>query len=169
MENKKCNRKHRGRWIVYTIVVAAITLAAAGAFGRHFMGHMMNPERIQKVIDWKVTDVLDEIKATEAQSEKVRALTDQLVKKGFALHAEGRESHKVMLAGWQEEEVDREALYEQVDEKIERFRGFAHEMIDASVELHEILTPQQRVQLVHRIESHMDHHRRGFGCSHGSE
>ena len=169
MEQKKCDRKHRWRWIVYPTVIVGVTLVAAGAFGRHFMGHMMTPERIQKMIDWKVTDVLEELEATEAQSEKIRALTDQLVKKGFALHEEGRESHKVMLAAWQEETVDREALYEQVDEKIERFRGFAREMIDASVDLHGILTPQQRIKLVHRIESHMDHHRRGFGCPHGSE
>ncbi len=154
--NTNCNqnKKHsKFRTWGGIILVIAIVAGIAGACNE---GCKFNPDRIKKMISWKVDDVLDDIDASDSQIERVNQIKENLFKEGEAMIKKCMADHENMLAEWKSETPDKDKIRAYVDNHLEAKRQMAYKLVDASMELHDILTPEQRAQLIEEVEDHMD-------------
>jgi len=136
--------------ILLSLAGMAGLLVLAG-FGR-CCPHPQNPSEVAAFVTDRVDDALDDLNATDAQRAQVHALKDRLLSKGLELRKEGEPIRAEVLAQWQSATPDRARLHALVDERIEAIRALAHEAVDAGVELHDVLTPEQRAKLTKKIE-----------------
>jgi len=118
-------------------------------------GHRPNPEKMRKFIDFKVNDVLDDLKATETQRTQVHAIKDRLLAEGKALHENRSADRALLLEQWKSEAPDAARIHTLVDQRADQMKDFAHKVADAALELHRLLTPEQRVQVAAEAEARM--------------
>lgn len=131
-------------------LVGVVLLAGWGGRCGHPRSH--DPAEMAAFITDRVDDTLDDLDATDAQRQQIHAIKDRLLAKGAQLH-QGREAvHAEVVTQWQSANPDRARLHALVDERFEAMRALAHEAVDAGVETHGILTPEQRAQLTKKVE-----------------
>ena len=106
----------------------------------------------QDCVTAHLDDALDDLKATDAQRAQIQALKDKLLKDGQALHQGQADAKKALLAQWDSATPDRAAVHALVDARIDAIRAFAHEAADAGLDLHGILTPEQRAQIAKKVQ-----------------
>jgi Spy/CpxP family protein refolding chaperone len=134
-----------------TLAGVAAVLALAG-FGRCGGPAPHDPAEMAAFVTDRVDDVLDDLNANDAQRQQIHAIKDRLLAQGLALHQEGEPLHAEVLAQWQSPTPDRARLHDLVDQRFEAMRAFAHQAVDAGVEVHDILTPEQRAKLEKKME-----------------
>ena len=61
---------------------------------------------------------------------------------------------------WRErrDEPDAKKLHALVDERVDEMRALAHQAVDSAIELHGVLTPEQRAEIAKRVEERMAEH-----------
>ncbi len=153
---KKSTGKKAGIGGVF--VVALGMLMGFGACRGHGNG-FMTPERIRTVIDWKTADFMDKIDATSQQRERIEALKDRLIQEAVTLHMQLHSNHGLFLEEWKSAAPDVERIHAELDGHARLKKAFARKVADAVIELHGILTPEQRELLTERIEELHRHHR----------
>jgi periplasmic protein CpxP/Spy len=126
----------------------AALAAVGGGCGHH---HPRDPAEAAAFVTARVDDLLDDLNATDAQRTQVHALKDRLLADALKLRAGGEPIHAELLAQWSGT-PDAARLDALVDERAEAMRAFAHEVVDAGVQLHGILTPEQREKLARKVE-----------------
>lgn len=135
----------------------AFRVQAHGGFrGLHGRGdHAM----VHRFVDFAVDEKLDEIGATEAQKLKVKEIKDRLLKSAHAL----RESHgpvrDEILALVEKDTLEPGELKAVVHARAQAMVKLADEAAEAVAELHAVLTPEQRQQLLASAREHMAGHR----------
>ncbi len=135
-----------------------LTLTAAGgllaltALATGCGHHHRDPAQVASFVGARVDDLLDDLNATDAQRTQTHALKDRLLADGLKLHGEGEPIHAEVLAQWNSPTVDRARLHALVDERMDAFRAFAHEAVDAGVDFHDLLTPDQRAKVAKKVE-----------------
>jgi periplasmic protein CpxP/Spy len=143
-----------------TIAIAGGALLAALGFvavtgfscgGRHH-GHGRDPAEVAAFVSARVDDALDDLDATPEQRTKINALKDRLLAAGQQAHAGNKETHEALFAEWKSDSPDAQKLHQLVDARIDAMRAFAHQAVDAGVEAHGILTPEQRAKVTKKIE-----------------
>lgn len=137
-----------------TLAVCSLVLVPGiilGACNRHRCGKM-NPERMEKVVTWKVDDFLDEIDATDGQREQVHQMKRELIGQALELRTGGTETRRAVADELLSDEPDAEKLHNLVDARIDAFRAFAHKAVDTLVENHSVLTPEQRLAIRERVD-----------------
>lgn len=144
-----------------TSSVAALAALAAGfvlltGFHGGCTGHHPDPARIDKMVTAHLDDALDDLKATDAQRAQVLALKDKLLKDVAALRQGQADAKRALVAQWDSATPDRAAVHALVDARIDAIRAFAHEAADAGLDLHGILTPEQRAQISKKVHRRMD-------------
>ncbi|MFL5263584.1 MAG: Spy/CpxP family protein refolding chaperone [Anaeromyxobacteraceae bacterium] len=141
--------------LLSTLAVLALATAALGltAF-RHGHG---DPARMQQFIDNRLSSMLDEIKATDAQRQQITAIKDKLVADHKALRASHADVKKELLAQWQADKADAAKVHAIVDDRANGMKSFADEVADALIQVHDILTPDQRAQVATKVQSHHGH------------
>jgi Spy/CpxP family protein refolding chaperone len=132
----------------------------AHGYGGHFGGHGRHGAMMHKFIDFAVDEKLDEIGATDAQKQKVREIKERLMAQGHALHADKQALREQVLEQLSKDQPDVAQLKAIVHGRIDAFEQFADEAADALVEIHGVLTPEQRQKLLADAREHMEHHRR---------
>jgi len=139
-----------------TTVLGASALMLTGCHAHGFQHDQgfITPERIQKIIEWKLNDFMDTVDATPAQRERIRTVADGLIARGRAMHLEMAEHHRALFNEWKSESPDLDRIRSILDDASERKAMFAKEVAAAVVELHGILTPEQRDQITEFIETH---------------
>ncbi len=143
-----------------TILAAGgLVLAAGLATGCHRGpgGHHGDPAKVAQFVTARVDDALDDLDATAAQREKIRAVKDRLLAEGTKLHADRKQLHAELLTMWKAEAVDRARLHAIVDERIDAMRAFAHAAADGVADAHDVLTPEQREKVAKKAERRMEH------------
>ena len=140
------------------ILAAAGGLAALAALGGCARHHPRDPAEVAAFVTSHVDGLLDDLNATDAQRAQVHALKDRLLADGLKLHAGGGPVHAEVLAQWNSPTPDAARLHALVDERAEAMRAYAHELVDAGVELHGILTPEQREKLAKKAERFHRYH-----------
>jgi periplasmic protein CpxP/Spy len=138
--------------LVVGVGAAALTLTA---FRHGFGHHRMSPEQLSAFVTDHVDDALDDLDATPAQRDRIHAVKDRLVTDGLALRDGGQGMHRAFLDEWKAASPDKARLHQLVDERVEAFRKVAHEAVDAGVEVHDVLTPEQRAKITKKAERHM--------------
>lgn len=151
--------RRRMMWIIGS-GLAAVTLLSGfigGGCGRRGWGHHggQDSSRAERFINWKVDDHLDELNATEAQRKRVHELKDGLIADGKKLHEEQRNVRGELVAQWDSATPDANRVHALVDERVDAFRGFAHKVADAVLEVHALFTPEQRKQVSDELHSRM--------------
>lgn len=152
-------------FITVGVVLAALVLVVAmagrpmlsGCMG-HGKGLMHSPERIRQVATWIVDDVLDKIEAAPTQRDRVHALKDEMLAKVGAMHQECQANHALFLGEFKKERPDTARVHALIDQAAAKKVAFAHEVADAVLKLHDILTPSQRDKLTTLAEEHLTGH-----------
>lgn len=141
----------RGKTPLFGAAAAALLLAACG--GANDVGDSPSAllER-QRQMDRRLDRVLDRLNATPDQRTRIRQLKDSLVQKALPLRRSHSKLEKELRAEWTGPGPDRRAIHAAVDRQIDQVRALAHLAVDRAVDLHAILTAEQRAELVRLID-----------------
>lgn len=128
-------------------LIASAALAVVLLSGFHGGGRHRDPERMKQFVTWKLDDKLEDINATEAQKKSVHAVKDRLFEDGKRLAEEHQGVRQEVLTQLESDNPDAQKLHALVDARIDALRAFAHKVVDSTLEVHRILTPEQRKEL----------------------
>jgi Spy/CpxP family protein refolding chaperone len=130
--------------IAASAVLAVVLLSGFRGGG---WGWNRDPERIKQMITWKLNDKLDDLQATDAQKQAVNSVKDRLFEQGKLMAQEHEGVRVEVLTQLESDYPDSQKLHGIVDSRIEAARAFAHQVVDAALEVHKVLTPDQRREL----------------------
>lgn len=128
-------------------IAASAVLAVVLLSGFRGGGWNKDPERVKQMITWKVNDKLEDLEATQAQKQAILSVKDRLFEEGKRLAQEHQATRLEVLTQLESDSPDAQRLHRIVDERIDAVRGFAHKVVDAALEVHRTLTPEQRKEL----------------------
>jgi Spy/CpxP family protein refolding chaperone len=139
---------------------AAVVLAAGlvvltgfrGGCGAHRHGHGRDPAEVASFVTDRVDDALDDVDATPDQRTRIHAVKERLLAAGLKARGEHREAHEALAQEWKADAPDAARLHALVDARAEELRALAHQAVDAGIEVHGILTPEQRGKVTRKIE-----------------
>ena len=141
-----------------TAALAACANADESAETETQQSALAQPDMRQRMINHRIDKVLTEIDATDAQREQIHAVKDRMMAQAEDMHGVRDETRQAALAELRSDNPDSEKLHAMVDERVEDMRQMLHEAVDAAVEIHGTLTPEQRDELAQLIEEKMAEH-----------
>jgi Spy/CpxP family protein refolding chaperone len=147
-------------WKRIGMVGAALVLLAVGFVGLTGFGgggwcghrHGRDPAAVAAFVTDRVDDALDDVDATPDQRTRIHAVKDRMLAAAKEVHADQQATHDALLAEWKSPTPDAAKLHALVDARVEEMRKLAHEAVDAGVEVHGILTPEQREKVTKKVE-----------------
>jgi protein CpxP len=123
-----------------------------GGPGAFMSGKAMDAEHMGKFAGQRVSHMLDEVKASDAQKEKASAIVKASVQKGAPLAEKMRDNHaqlgKLMSAATLDKAAIESLRVEQIKLADEASKLATQTMLDVA----EILTPEQRAKLAEKME-----------------
>lgn len=128
-------------------IAASAVLAVVLLSGFRGGGWSRDPERIKQMITWRLNDKLDDLQATDAQKQAVNGVKDRLFEQGKLMAQEHQTVRVEVLTQLESDYPDSQKLHGIVDSRIDAVRAFAHQVVDAAIEVHKVLTPEQRKEL----------------------
>ena len=141
------------RNVIIGLALAAGVVALSGfAWGCR---HRHDPARMAELVTERVDDALDDVDATPEQRQRIHAVKDRMLARAKELHGDRAEGREVILEAWKSDAPDAAKLHALVDERGDAMRKLAHEAVDAGIEVHGILTPEQRAKLAEKAERRM--------------
>jgi Spy/CpxP family protein refolding chaperone len=152
-ERKKAMKKIlgiAGGALLLAVGVVALT-GWKGGYGGHGH-HGRDPARMAAFVTDRVDGLLDDVDATADQRTRIHAVKDRMLAAGQAARAGRTEAHDALVAEWKSATPDAARLHALVDERVEEMRALAHQAVDAGVEVHGVLTPEQREKLTRKME-----------------
>ncbi|HET8539775.1 MAG TPA: Spy/CpxP family protein refolding chaperone [Anaeromyxobacter sp.] len=133
--------------------VGLVTLTAFSGGGWCGRGHgHRDPAQAAAFVTDRVEDALDDLDATPEQRTRILAVKDRMLDSAKALHGDRKETHDALFQEWKSERPDAARLHALVDARTEEMRKLAHEAVDAGIEVHDVLTPEQRAKLTRKVE-----------------
>ncbi len=142
---------------VCTLVVLGIAGTAAVGCARH-RSRFDDPERVKKVVAWKVDDLLDEVDADEGQRASFNTATSKIIDDGFKMKETHKANHDEFHAELKAASPNSDKLHEMIDRRVSELQAFAHRTLDTFLVAWNELTPQQRTEVVAEMEEHFGHH-----------
>ena len=97
---------------------------------------------------------LDDVKATDAQRQQIKAIEDKTRKDLDSLHDEGRKLHEDGLALWGAAKLDDKAILAHRQKMEALHARMSQRMTQAFLDTAKVLTPEQRASLVQRVRDH---------------
>jgi periplasmic protein CpxP/Spy len=148
------------------IVVMAISfgLVACGPQTGH-MGSALDGDQMGQFIQKRLEMILDKIEATDAQRTQIQAIKDKMFADLKGLKGDPHADHEFIFAELAKAEPDAEKLHKMLDDRIDKHKAMGHKGIDAILQVHAILTPEQRAQVQTLIREKMERrheHMKGF-------
>ncbi len=157
----------RKKNLVIIAVASAFVLVAGAAIAFPGDGDGKRPMRqgrMEKMFPHQIERLCDAIGATDEQCALAHEVKDKLFESGKAIHEQGRDSRKQMLEIFKQDSPDVAAMRSIVDADLEQKKAFAYEAIDAALEVHAVLTVEQRETLADVLPEMGPRHRKGrFG------
>jgi protein CpxP len=145
-----------------TLTTTAATLLAAGAVvtlvawgGGCHRSHRHDPAEVSAFVTDRVDDALDDLDATAEQRTRLHAVKDRMLASGLKFHDASKGGKEVVLEAWKSPNPDAARLHALVDQRFDEMRALAHQAVDAGVEVHGVLTPEQREKVTRKIERRM--------------
>jgi protein CpxP len=138
------------------LALAAVFALLTGFHGGCSPGAHADPARIDRLVTAHIDDALDDLKATDAQRAQVHVLKSQLLQDGQKFAAGQREARKALVAQWDAAQPDAAQVHALIDARIDALRALAHETADSAIQLHGILTAEQRAQISKKIHRRME-------------
>jgi protein CpxP len=141
--------------------VAGASVAALAAFvlltgfrGACGWGRHRTPADVQAFVDGRVMDALGRVDATPEQRAQVKQIVDRVVADGLKLRDSHGDLHRELVAQWDAATPDAAQVHALVDQRVDAMRALAHEAADAAIQVHGILTPEQRAKVSQRLHEH---------------
>ncbi|MCA9550464.1 MAG: periplasmic heavy metal sensor [Myxococcales bacterium] len=131
------------------ILVGAVALLSG--FTRCGHHHRPDPERVQKHISRHVEDFIDDIDATEAQATQIRALGQRVSDEVPDAMKQHRAFKKTLTDAWKSPAPEREGVHQALDAQSQRVTALMHRMLDVALDLHDVLTPEQRQEITSHL------------------
>ena len=128
-------------------IAASAVLAVVLLSGFRGGGWSRDPERIKQMITWRLDDKLEDLEATADQTKAVHTVKDRLFDEGKLLATEHQATRLEVLTQLESDYPDAQKLHSLVDARIDAVRAFAHKVVDAAIEVHRVLTPEQGKEL----------------------
>ena len=150
--------KHTPHKLLALIALALLAIGTVACVGDHRSHADRRADKAYERITERLDDGLDELEATAEQRTKVHAVKDDLFNQALEMRKGSKEVRKVALEELKRDEPDAKKLHALVDERIDEMRSLAHEAVDKAIELHGVLTPEQRAEIAKRIEERMAEH-----------
>ena len=127
----------------------------AGSFlflaGWHGGCRQLTPEektaRLERHSTAMVDDLMDDVDADLKQRAQAQAIRKRLVTAATPQILEQEKAKEFAYQQWDSANPDREQIHSVLDERVESFRKFAHLAADGIIELHQLLTPEQRAEV----------------------
>jgi protein CpxP len=136
-------------------LVAFVTLTGFRGCGRP---DHRDPAQVAAFVTDHLDDVLDDLDATPAQRTQIQAIKDRLLADVQKLQGTRQATHQALLAEWSSDKVDRAKVLALVDQRADEMKALAHEVVDAAIEAHDVLTPEQRAKVAKKAERLHGHH-----------
>ena len=129
---------------------AVVSTAAVRSHGGHgFRGHFNHdPELAREHAEFAASWVLSRIDATDEQQEEVKAIIGRSVDELTALAEQHRQGREAWIAELSKPTIDRAALDELRRTQLELADVASERVVEALANAAEVLTPEQRIQLV---------------------
>jgi protein CpxP len=128
-----------------------------GPHGHHGMGRPGGeggPEGMMPFGGHHLQRMLDDVKATDAQRTQIRTITDKAQADLKALHEEGRALHEQGLDLWAAPKLDAAAAEAQRQKMLHHHDQVSQRMMQAMLDVGQVLTPEQRATIVQRMRAH---------------
>jgi periplasmic protein CpxP/Spy len=140
------------------ILSALLVLAvlATGALTLTAFRHHGAPGHFDRFVAHRIDDMLDDVKATDAQRQQIHAMVDKVVADGKTLHASHAGVRDQLLAQWQADQPDAVQVHAIVDGRADAMKKFADEVADTALQIHAALTPDQRAIVTKKLQRHME-------------
>lgn len=148
------------RIALLTAAVSGAGLLGFGAYRVHAHGGFRDHAIAHRFLDFMVNEKLDEISATPAQKQKVNEIKERLVRSGHALREARGPMRDEIMSLLEKDRLDAAELKALVHARADEMTRFADEAAEAVAELHAVLTPEQRKQLLDDARQHLSrrHH-----------
>ncbi len=134
------------------LVVAVGFVALTGFRGGWCHGGHGDPAQMAQFVTNRVDDALDDLNATPDQRTRIHAIKDRLLADAQKLHAGHDEMHAAFLDAWKAETPDAAKLHALMDDRAKEMKALADEALDAGIQIHGILTPEQREKITKKAE-----------------
>jgi Spy/CpxP family protein refolding chaperone len=131
------------KWIGASVGLACGFVMLSGFSGKH----PFDPEKADKFITFQLNDMLDDINATPDQRQKVLAVKDKILSTMASNRSIRESTHEVIATQWKSDKPDAAAIHAAIDKEFDAMRAAAHAAADQAIEIHAILTPEQREQV----------------------
>ncbi len=171
-------RRGRLRPLTVSLIVAAVAVgglmaaslaeAGAGWFGgwRHghcraeSCGHGFDAERARDHAAFATGWVLRHVDASDEQEERIQGIVSSVIGDVSNLVEPHRADHDAFMALLEDEEIDRAKLEELRQQQIAMAETASRLLADAIADIAEVLTIEQRAELLEHARRHRDHGRR---------
>jgi hypothetical protein len=103
--------------------------------------------RLERHSTAMVDDLMDDVDADLKQRSHAQGIRKRLVTAAIPLIHEQEKAKEFAYAQWDSSNPDKQQIHQVVDERVDSFRKFLHLAADGIVELHQLLTPEQRTEV----------------------
>ncbi len=132
----------------YLLIPAVIAVGALlVGFGRGRRNCDRDPAKMARHAMVFLEDKLDDMDATDTQRSQVKGIAEGVIGQVTALRAERSDAREQMLSFWGADKPDAKAVHAAIDQRIETLRKAAHQVADAGLKAHAVLTPTQRKEV----------------------
>ncbi len=141
---------------VVALAVGLAVAAGAGAHGGHGGHRPQGPEGamlVPQMVEWVVNSALAGQGVSDAQRSRLLAVKERVTSQAEAVHAQHAATHEEFKRQWDADAMDAARLHALVDERVEDMRRALQSAVDGLVEVHDILTPEQRRAVMERLQS----------------
>jgi len=153
------------RIAIYAVTgCVCLTVGLFSACGPHGRGlsEDMQTERVDRFINSHLDEVFKEIDATDSQREQITAIKDRLLVELRAMKGSHKADLETIFEEMKKDKPDAQKMHGLLDTQIEQKKEFAHSAIDALIEVHAVLSPEQRTVVQEKIKQHHEKRRERF-------
>ncbi len=133
-------------------LVATLALGLMAFGGGRFAHRMHDPAEVAAFVTDRVDDALDDLDATPAQRTRITAVKDRMLAAALSHRGTRQETRDAFVAEWKAEQPDAARLHALVDQRAAEMTAMAHQAVDAGIEVHDALTPEQRAKVTRKLE-----------------
>jgi Spy/CpxP family protein refolding chaperone len=134
------------------LVVLGVLVTLVAWRGHH---RMHDPAEVAAFVTDRVDDALDDLDATPDQRTRIHEVKERMLAAARKIHGDGADDRVAVLDAWKSPTPDAARLHALVDARVDAMRALAHQAVDAGIEVHDTLTPEQREKVTRKIERRM--------------
>ena len=143
------------RWHLWLIASALVLIiAGAGWAVKDFRDRRWDGPGFERFVETRIDRMLERADATGSQRTRIRDIIDEVIVDMQAFRSLKLETRQALLDILKQETIDREALETLRRQRVETVDLMSRRMATALADAAEVFTPEQRNELIERIDRH---------------